>query len=237
MPLDNFLLPSQYNWQISDENIIYNEQISCVYTLYNRFRSISRVYSEIKGLLKKYNQIHIRTHEIFADVEYSRIFNTLFKPTDLLNKLLDTNLSAIGGKGYISITLRFRSSLGDFFEDTNEVLDNFQKQELINNCLKKIIEIHDENEIKIGEKILVCSDSVKFLQEASKLDFVYIIPGEVVHIDYNEHASKELYMKSFVDYFMLSFSRKLYLIVGKGMYESGFAYRASLHSSIYHIVR
>ena len=64
-----------------------------------------------------------------------------------------------------------------------------------------------------------------------------MIPGELAHIDYSKGLSKDVYMKSFVDYFMLSFSKKNYLVVDNYLYESDFPYRASLHQSVFQIYR
>jgi glycosyltransferase involved in cell wall biosynthesis len=81
--------------------------------------------------------------------------------------------------------------------------------------------------------MLVCSDSIKFLAKANELDFVYTIPGEMAHIAFHEKLPTEVVLKSFVDYFMLAHSRKLYLVVEGQMYPSDFTYQASLHGSTF----
>jgi hypothetical protein len=39
-------------------------------------------------------------------------------------------------------------------------------------------------------------------------------------------------MKSYIDYYMLSKARKIYLVVDGQMYNSSFAYRAALYNDI-----
>ena len=78
-------------------------------------------------------------------------------------------------------------------------------------------------------KILVTSDSGRFLQEITKqLDFVRIIPGKVVHMDHTANAAFDTYMKSFEDMLLLSKADKIYLLQTGDMYHSGFAKRASM---------
>jgi hypothetical protein len=101
-----------------------------------------------------------------------------------------------------------------------------------------------------GKMILVTSDSSTFLDElrvsvggphvsssASDIssNWLYVIPGKVVHIGFTFDASKKTYMKSFVDYYMLSYASAVYLVRDKLMYHSGFPKRAAmLHGVDYH---
>lgn len=74
---------------------------------------------------------------------------------------------------------------------------------------------------------MVTSDSRKFLDVVDKLDYVYTIPGKVVHMSYTEDMHFETHLKSFVDLMMLADAEKLYLLVTGDMYHSGFAESAS----------
>jgi hypothetical protein len=125
--------------------------------------------------------------------------------------------------------------LGDFNEAGSAlVLPEADRQALITRCLEHLQEIHDENN---GEKILVTSDSITFVNKAKKFDFVYVAPGEIAHIDNAAGLDKAVHMKTFLDYMLLTYSQKLYLVVDGNMYRSGFAYRASLHKSRFVIKR
>lgn len=79
---------------------------------------------------------------------------------------------------------------------------------------------------------MVTSDSATFLECAKKKDFVYVISGKVVHMEYTTDASETVYLKSFVDLFMLSYAEKVYLVVGPDMYHSGFAQRGAMISGV-----
>jgi hypothetical protein len=102
-------------------------------------------------------------------------------------------------------------------------------KELILRCLWHLEKIHHEN---INKKILVTSDSITFLTEAGKLPYVFVIPGKIAHIRYSFGLSKEVYMKSFIDYFLLTHSKKIYSVVEGKMYNSGFPKMAALHNKI-----
>ena len=67
-----------------------------------------------------------------------------------------------------------------------------------------------------------------FLDRLSYLDYVYIIPGNVVHMGFTFDASQDVYMKSFVDYFMLSNAKKVFQITDKLLFRSGFPKRAAM---------
>jgi hypothetical protein len=120
--------------------------------------------------------------------------------------------------------------LGDFQEPdiTFPVLPDNEKKNLVHKCLVLLEKIYKENDYG---KVLVTSDSASFLEEAKRLDFVYVIPGKISHID-SRHTDYKTHLKLFLDYFMLSFSKKIYLVVEDGMYMSGFSYRVALHNNI-----
>jgi hypothetical protein len=85
--------------------------------------------------------------------------------------------------------------------------------------------------------MLITSDSITFLNNVKALPFVYVIPGELAHIAFSLNKSNEVYMKSFVDYFLLSNAKKVYLIVDDRMYNSGFPYRAALYNNVPYEIR
>ena len=76
-------------------------------------------------------------------------------------------------------------------------------------------------------KILVTADSEYFLGEVSKLDFVFVLPGKIGHMDNQSGQELDVHRKTFLDFFMLSYSKKIYLLVTGKMYKSGFARRAA----------
>jgi hypothetical protein len=126
--------------------------------------------------------------------------------------------------------------LGDFKETSERrlILPDDEKEILIGKCINHLKDIYRENDCG---KVLVTSDSVSFLKEAARLPFVYVIPGGVRHIDDGENADKDTDLKVFLDYFVLSRSKKVYLVVEDKMYNSGFSYRAALLNNVPFIVK
>ena len=73
---------------------------------------------------------------------------------------------------------------------------------------------------------MVTADSEKFLSRAKNLNNVYIVPGKTGHIDYDR--SDDVNMKTFLDFFLISKAKAVYLAKGPGMYNSAFAKTAAL---------
>ena len=231
--LSNYLIPNKHNWIIDENEIVYNIKESVVYDFWSQQTTEYYAFKTIKSILKKWNQIHIATNMCIADNEYGELFNELFKPSDELKKGIDNFLSEIGSD-FISVSFRFMQLLGDFIDEYNYSALPIEKQnDLINRCIEHLMEIYKEN----YKKILVTSDSITFLNKAKQFDFVYVIPGTMAHTDQQVKNGKEVHMKTFLDYFLLTYSKKAYLVVDGQMYNSGFAYRAALHNLPYKIKR
>jgi hypothetical protein len=230
--LSKFLVPNLYDWKIENKDICYDIRASIIHYLGWECTKETAL-KIIRRSLKKYNQLQITTMMFIADDEYGRLFYELFKPSPELQALIDKNMSNIGND-FISATFRFRQLLGDFAEWNFPTLNEMQKDSLIERCLNHLDEIHSENLQKI---ILVTSDSTTFLNRTKKLAYVYVIEGKLTHIDYTVGLDASAYMKSFVDYYLLTKSQKVYLVIDGAMYNSGFPYRAALHSKTQYITK
>ena len=77
-----------------------------------------------------------------------------------------------------------------------------EQEQLIKKVKGKIEELH--NELHTNMKILVTSDSRKFLNEIDKEEWSYTIPGKLVHMSYTPIHNFETHLKSFVDLLVLS---------------------------------
>ena len=220
------------DWRIKKEDLSFDvhEVYPCTLLTYhsstrNRYQHFVQSLILKCFLRKSYKQIHIYSNMICKDEEYGQLFRKLFKPSEDLQKQIDYHLSQIGGrKTYISCTFRFRQLLGDF-EEGGLVLPKDGRENYIHRCLDTLKKLHG---LYSDKRILVTSDSSTFLEFANKFPFVYVIPGNVVHIGFTFDASKQTYMKSFIDYFLLSYADKVYLVRDKYMYHSGFPLRAAL---------
>ena len=230
--LQDYLVPNQYDWQLEADDICWD--IEKVYpctllTYHHNLRNCFQRFAQrmiLRYYLKKnYKQIHIYSNMAIADKEFSTLFKELFRPSDRLQNQIDYHLSQLGGaKKYISLTFRFRQLLGDFKEG-GDVLPESEREAYILRCIKGIEELHSKYP---RERLLITSDSKMFLDRLSYLDYVYIIPGNVVHMGFTFDASQDVYMKSFVDYFMLSNAKKVFQITDKLLFRSGFPKRAAM---------
>ena len=229
--LIDYLEPNEYDWYIKDEDVCYDTQrvYPCTILTYRSLddkREPEVQRSVLRWFLKKdYEQIHVYTNMRSGDNEYGKLFHELFKPCKELQEQIDYHVAKLGGeKQYDAMVFRFRQLLGDFKEG-GETLPESEREEYIQRCMNLVAKEHESNPDK---KLLVTSDSITFLNRLAALPYVYVIPGEVVHIGFTYDASKKTYMKSFVDYYVLSFAKAVTLVRDKKMYHSGFALRAAM---------
>ena len=245
--MEDYLEPNQYDWRIKDEDICWDtkEVYPCTLLTYhastkNRYQHWVQQMVLRWYLRKPYRQIHVYSNMICRDDEYGVLFKELFRPTKELQEQLGYYLQHLGGAGnYISCTFRFRQLLGDLKEG-GDTLPESEREPYIHRCLDTLCRLQNQHPDK---RILVTADSPTFLDrvrslssgtnfESSNLKVqsskLYVIPGNVVHIGFTFDASKQTYMKSFVDMYMLSYASKVYLVRDKKMYHSGFPYRTAL---------
>jgi hypothetical protein len=225
--LSNYLITNKHNWIINSNEIIYDVKKSVILTFWSGYAGFEDMIKTIESSLKKWDQVHITTN-IGSYEEYGELFNELFKPNDELKNKIEYHLSKIGCE-FISASFRFLQLLGDFSEPATPnilVLSEKEKIILIDRCVEHLIGIYKENNYK---KILVTSDSITFLNKVKDMDFVYVVPGEIAHID-KSGLGKDVYMKVFLDYFLLTHSKMRYLVIDGQMYESGFPQTAALHN-------
>ena len=228
--LKEFLVPNKYNWTIEDENMDFSLDNTNVVYIYNRDLPLEHTFQEryLKERIIPQKQNHIFTNIDLRDRNFSSLFHELFRPTDELALLLQKHRERIG-TDYVSMVYRFQQLLGDFKEGNYPVLKLEEQRMLIQKCRNAISKIHEKHPNK---KILVTSDSSTFLESVKDVEYVYVIEGKVFHMDFNTIASHLPYMKSFLDLFMLSDSKIVYLVRAGLMYNSGFAKRASLINNI-----
>ena len=229
--LIDYLEPNQYDWYIHPTDICYDTKkvYPCTLLTYHTLDNKKEPDVQRKVLRwflkKEYEQIHVYTNMRSGDSEYGKLFHELFKPTKELKEQIDYHVEALGGeKQYHAMVFRFRQLLGDFKEG-GETLAEEAREQYIQRCINLVEKEHETN---TDRKMLVTSDSITFLNRVSTLPYVYVIPGEVVHIGFTYDAAKKTYMKSFVDYYVLSYAKSVTLVRDNKMYHSGFALRAAM---------
>jgi hypothetical protein len=171
-------------------------------------------------------QIHVYTNMTYDESRFSELFHILFQPSIRLQKQIDANIEKIG-EDYVSITFRFQQLLADFVEGDFPVLNYKEREQLINICLDTVFQVKERH--KEINRILVTTDSNYFLNRVKEIDYVYVIPGDMQHMDFTYNKNDNVYIKSFVDFYLLSRAKKIYFAYGKRTYTSSrFAQTASL---------
>lgn len=235
--LKEYLAPNKYDWDIEPSYLCYDLHGTVPMLLSCSFKSNGGTQQQEADFMYRYlanrickdsaKEYHVYTNMHYAcrSDMYSELFHELFKPTQPLMDAVEWNKKQIGSK-YISVTLRFQNLLGDFSEGDYPTLQDKEQKLLIRKVRDRIEKLH--NELYPTMKILVTSDSRKFLNEIDKEEWSYTIPGKLVHMSYTPVHNFETHLKSFVDLLVLSEAEKLYLLVTGKMFHSGFAESASL---------
>ena len=200
--LQDYLEPNKVNWLIEGKAISHNKNE----VAFRFFNSYSLMNNNETSFLKIMNtekhEIHVYSNITLHEEMYHIFFNDLFKPSKMLSDALQYNTDKIGGK-YISVSFRFIGILGDF-KDTyfKKELGAEEKEKYISKCLDVICRLKTKH--PNVPKILVTSDSRVFLEKASSLAYVYIIPGTVVHMDGVNKNMEQNDLKVFLDMLMIS---------------------------------
>lgn len=229
--LTNFLIPSNHDWRISDDEISYNRNESTPVFVNNNNNEANQIklLNRVAGK-KKHKQLHVYTPAHTDRDNFGKNFAEVFKPTPLLQSAIDEQLKAIGGE-YVSISFRFQNLFGDFHDTNNRTLSAEEQKQMLEASLSTIKRVHDDN--PDTAKVLVTADSFTILEAASKFPWVYIIPGKPIHIDFSESGENDMnHLKTFLDFFMIGHARRVYFAEAPGIYGSTFSLTASkLHKA------
>lgn len=227
--LERYLVPAEYNWTIDAAQLDFDHAEPIFAMDIRGGRSTEFGLRYITERIERHPLCHVYTNLALSWKDFPTLYRELFKPSPPLEALIERN-TAVLGEDAVAAVLRFRQLLGDFYEGGDvysETLSPPLQEKLIEECLEKLALVRTEN--PHARKILVTSDSSTFLaRAAAAFEWVYTIPGKVVHMDFSRGEEEDVYMKSFVDFNVLARCRKIYLITGPGMYRSGFPWAASL---------
>lgn len=230
--LEKYLVPAKYDWTLRHGELSKNKHSSMPVYVDTRRDQGEREKKWQEATFdyyfkKEFKQAHVYTIFDYAEDRFPTLFNELFKLSPALERNLEKATGQLGD-GYISISTRFLELLGDFKEPKPMVspLSEEDGNELIEICLSKIKDIY-KSECHNGEKILVTSDSLRFLNAARILDFVEVIEGNVGHLSVQNSDRDEIDMKTMVDFFAISRARKSFLLLSGDMYPSNFSRRAA----------
>ena len=229
--LSDYLVPASHDWMLKEGE--FSSNIFDTRVMYARGEHGRRLIA-----LDTSRQIHyygnmdvlpaINAHYGKA-YTWGELFGALFKPCDVLKEKVEALQKGIGAP-YFSAVFRFQNLLGDFEEYHFKAEEDMRKkEEIISRCLDGIRELQNNHP---GMPVLVTSDSVTFLERASSLEGVHTIPGKVVHVGSKGGETYYTYLKSFVDFYMLAGSQKIYGLATSEMYKSEFPMYAAKVNAI-----
>lgn len=229
--LYRYLVPNQVEWGITKDSLSYNLPSTdlCMITTSNGGRYERRKQERWfrKEFDKQFNEFHVRTNAPFSlQYNFAELFNELFRPSPLLESIINHQKNLLG-ENYISVSFRFLDLLGDFNETfgRNIQMTTEKRLALINKCKLQIEDLHKRNP---GCKILVNSDSATFLDIVRPIEYTYIIPGAISHVDNPTPVAENVHDKTFADFFMIANAQSIHLVIAEQMYDSNFPYVASL---------
>jgi hypothetical protein len=227
--LSAFLEPNAYNWLPGKDEISTSRKNVRVIILQGEDEKRLIHLSVQKQLHAYINRDYLPAlnKSYGTDFKWGELFNDLFKPTPKLEAQINYYLNQIGSD-FIGCVFRFQSLLGDFEEYNFSTLEPAERETLIANCIGCLVELKKEKNMPL----LVTSDSSTFISEVSKIDGIITMSGRVVHMDCVDNESDEVYMKSFVDFLMLSKATKIYSIGTSRMYPTEFPLYAAKVNNI-----
>lgn len=227
--LTKYLVPNQYNWQIAKDDIINNSKISNAIFWPNVSSAKDTYYLEksIRKHAKHYKQIHIYSN-LKSTINFTLIFNHLFRPSEYLGENLGHIYSTMPFKRYISISFRFIGLLGDFQDIQQKGLSSDEQLKYMEICKNGI------RNLSVPEDcgILVTSDSQRFQEYIRDIPKVFTVEGKISHLG-NNNNDDDSHLKTFLDLFMISKAEKAYFGWHGEMYKySAFAKTGALIGGI-----
>lgn len=229
--LSDYLVPNEYDWRLREnEKISYNffevkyitdrmpDGLIRLRNLKTKKQIHCLFYGDIVNALNNLNNTHYR---------WGELFKMLFRPTEELKNAIKQYREKIGGD-YVCAVFRFQNLLGDFTEYQYTEANEKEKKELIAKCKNALYKL--QRRLPGEQKILVTSDSVAFLNAIHDIQHVYAFPEKIVHIDNAPGEAHNVYLKSFIDFYLLSEGKAIYSIGTNQMYNTQFPmYAAKLN--------
>ena len=228
--LSDYLLPNKYDWTLRGDEYVESSLVSKVVYAVGEHRVDLRL-DRIAGTrqIHFYGNRDLLNYPRYREFDWGKLYKELFRPTNKLQGKINKLRNSIGNN-YFSIVYRFQNLLGDFEEyDFKSLSSVRERNAYINICVQELLRLQEKEGMM---PCLVTSDSLHFLDRIKDIPNVHIIPGSLVHMGSNRNGTYEQYEKSFLDFYMLAGSTKIYNVVYNDMYPSGFPLYASKLNSI-----
>ena len=221
--LTDYLVPAEVDWRIDRSEISYKRDdafpmiIDEMDTLQCHADNYLRLTAALHNALP---QTHIYSNADNARGNYAALYSRLFRPSELLSGALEEHLRELG-TDYYAFSFRFIGLLGGFNDFEPRQLPETEARALIE---KVTAEFRSQlSSVPASNRILVTGDSRRFLDHVAGIDpRIYIVPGDVKHVDYDRDAGNDVWLKTFVDQHLLMKAKRITLMLTGRMHRSGF---------------
>lgn len=237
--LQRYLEPNKYDWLINKDDVVYSYPYSRPLFLYGECYNPKRLFKKRNceaHFYYGYDSLDKINEHYGTAFEWGRLYRELFKPTPYLQQYINDYRQEVGNN-YVVFHTRFLNLLGDKVEtDINPELP-VKDRCLLMECMRDEIKRNSKYYIKENGdvKIMLASDSMTFI-EYMKIEMpdIYVVPGTVKHIDTAGETNDAENIKMFLDYYLISGARKVFSLVGKGMWPSAFPeYAAKIGNALF----
>ncbi|MBO7046557.1 MAG: hypothetical protein J6W38_09460 [Prevotella sp.] len=155
---------------------------------------------------------------------FPQLYNELFKPGPLLQKAI--NEIGLEPRKYISVHIRFVNALGVIENPKYPTLSEERQDILIKRCHATLNIIAHDSTLPV----YVFSDSVRFLNTLSDLPVHTLENKNISHV--SRTTDKESILKTFVDWYIISQSNKVYRLLSDELYQTNFSLYAALTEGV-----
>lgn len=220
--LRKYLEPNGYDWSIAEEDVCYRFPAARPLFLYGECYDPKRLFKNRRceaHFYYGYDSLDKINERYGTSYDWGQLYRELFKPTPHLQQYIGRYQQEIGCD-YIAIHTRFLNLLGDKVETSiNPELDSAGKAELMRQMTGKVKALAAMH----GMRVMLASDSMTFIQHVqSEMPDVYVVPGQVKHVDTAGETNDAENIKMFLDYYLISHARKVFSMVGTDMWPSAF---------------
>lgn len=221
--LTDYLEPAEVDWRIDPSEVSCRraDAFPMIIDETDTLQCHADNYLRLKAALHNaLPQTHIYSNADNARGRYKGLFSRLFRPSERLSRALATHLSELG-EDYHAFAFRFVGLLGGFNDFEPRQLPEDEALALIDRVTAEFKSLLPG--VPESSRILVTSDSRRFLDHVAGLDpRIYIVPGDVKHVDYDRDAGDDVWLKTFVDQHLLMRARRITLMLTGRMHRSGF---------------
>ena len=217
--LEDYLEPTLVDWRIPVESLTYSSRVAFPVMIQD-CRKLSNALRLRAALRRRLPQTHVYSNSYNAKGEYASLYRELFQPTASLRREVEFHRRHLGDN-YVSFSFRFLQLLGDFEDVCGETLPPYEQTALLGRVTDEFRRMLTA--VPPEWRVLVASDSRRFLSIAPSVDHrIYVVKGDVKHVDVGASEGSDVWMKTFVDQQLISGARKVWLMRTGKMYRSGF---------------